>query len=515
MRSASIANLAIGYHRSGATMGYVTDRRVEPHTQRCKTFEYGVLLDNDPKGTLLGSGQLSPTQVTTGFRSGRAVKDRSDSHEDAIFNVSNQAEAFAYLKEDADHYAAQSDFDTGHEFDTVSKRLICSPVVSVNFGAFGTVKPWRYEGPFYADPSYSSISASWLNADDVNASYYGPAAIQACAPTHPLVQLAVDLAEFKSEGARITGAALFKHAERGRSIIVPTKPKRKNPRKNRRRRGQNYRLVTPPSSGLNRRTAVEAGDLVSDEWLNWQFGLQPIMHDAQKALTNMLDSQSLLENFQANSGKIVRRNFHFPLIRETLFTDDSATVAGRLSASSNNGLANQYAFVNGDRYGVQSESVVRTIRIWFEGAFTYYLQPDLKLVDKVARREQEINYLFGTRVTPEVLWNLQPWSWLADWNVNIGTNIANAERLSSDGLVMKYGYLMCETTIDHAIVLNGVPFKGGYTGPFTTIFRTTRKQRVKASPFGFSTTPEHFTLRQWSILGALGFTKSAQSLKTL
>jgi hypothetical protein len=202
-------------------------------------------------------------------------------------------------------------------------------------------------------------------------------------------------------------------------------------------------------------------------------------------------------------------------MRETLYNDQSGTIAGRISASSNSGLANQYAFVNGDRYGVLTESVVKTTNIWFSGAFTYYLQPGNSLIDDLKRREQEINYLFGTRVDPEVLWNLAPWSWLSDWNVNIGTNIANAERLSQDGLVMKYGYLMATTVIDHSVVVDGVPFKGHYTGPFTTIFRTTRKQRVKATPFGFSIVPGSFTDRQWSILASLGYTKGPRALKTV
>jgi hypothetical protein len=168
----------------------------------------------------------------------------------------------------------------------------------------------------------------------------------------------------------------------------------------------------------------------------------------------------------------------------------------------------------GGRFGSWKESVIKTTDIWFTGGFTYYLPPDTKGIDR-ARREQEFNYLFGTQVTPEVLWNLQPWSWLVDWNLNIGTNIANAERLSADGLVMKYGYLMATTTIDHSVTVSNIRLNDGTSRPCTTIFRTQRKQRIKASPFGFSLVPGSFSARQWAILGALGYTKSPQSLKTL
>jgi hypothetical protein len=494
-------------------MAYVSESRLPPNTQYAKTYTLGVQDDFKPIGTRVGLGTFTPVQVTTGWRTGRVAQQLDDSHDAALFDVDSVTKFYNYLEADEAHYSAQSDFDTGHEFDTLSKEVICTPDVDVKFGGFGSSTPYRYHGPLYCDPGYSPVGA-WYNADAVNTAYYGPRAIQACAPTHPLVSLAVDLAEFKSEGARVIGSSLLKHAERGKSVTVPqfkTKINRRGLYKEYRKRDrlkQGRRSaydIAPISSGAN---------VVAEEWLNWQFGLNPIMQDAKKVLNNLLDSQRLLAQYQANSGKITRRSFHFPLQRDTVFEDNAGNL-GRLSASSPTSIPNDYMFVAGNRYGVRRESVVRTVRIWFDGGFTYYLQPDVSLVSDLDRREQQINYLLGTRVTPEVLWNLQPWSWLVDWNLNIGTNIANAERLASDGLVMKYGYLMCETTIDHSIVIENVPIKGTYQGPFTTLFRTTRRQRVKASPFGFSIVPGSFSARQWSILGALGYTKSPQSLKTV
>lgn len=494
-------------------MVYLTQNRLPVNQQYAKTYALGVLQDPKPIGTRVGLGSFTPTQVTTGWRTGRVARTMDDVHDAALFDVDSVTEFYNYLEADEAHYAAQSDYDTGHEFDTLSKEVICTPDLDIKFGVSGPSTPYRYKGPLYCDPSYSPVGA-WYNAADVNTSYYGPRAIQACAPTHPLVSLAVDLAEFKSEGARVIGSSLLKHAERGKSVVVPTFKTKIN----RRGRYREYRRgdrLKPGRAPAFQKAPISAGaNVVAEEWLNWQFGLNPIMQDAKKVLNNILDSQRLLDTYKANSGKLMHRSFHFPLQRDTVFEDNLGNL-GRLSASSPTTIPNDYMFVAGNRYGVRRESVVRTVRIWFDGAFTYYLQPGQNLVADLDRREQQINFLLGTRVTPEVLWNLQPWSWLVDWNLNIGTNIANAERLASDGLVMKYGYLMCETTIDHSIVIESVPIKGTYQGPFTTIFRTTRRQRVKASPFGFSTVPGSFSARQWSILGALGYTKSPQSLKTL
>jgi len=167
---------------------------------------------------------------------------------------------------------------------------------------------------------------------------------------------------------------------------------------------------------------------------------------------------------------------------------------------------------NGSRNGVQSREWVTSKRVWFDGAFTYYYPTGDSLLDVGKRADFLLNQLVGQRIDADVLWNLQPWSWLADWYVNIGTNIANASALTEDGLVMRYGYLMTETISDHVITINGPRTKSGYAGPFKTIYRTVVKERVKASPYGFALNPSGFTARQWAILAALGFTKAPGAL---
>jgi hypothetical protein len=414
---------------------------------------------------------------------------------------------FAYLENDKEHFSAQSEYDTGHEFDTISRSLICTPTLDHKWSSGST--EYHYAGPLVADiPTYGAYGAWPSPPSSVNAAYYGPAAIAACAPTHPLVSLAVDLAEFKSEGARITGAALLKHAERGKSLTPVKYPTKRFGK----RRANGKRVLVPGTSGFDRSPISTGATTAAEEYLNWQFGLNPILRDSRTVLENILDSEDLLEQYRRNSGKLQHRSFRFPLQRTTIY--DGAPTIGGVAPSSASSYMQSFGFAPGGRFGSWKESVVQTTDIWFRGAFTYYLPPDTKGVD-IARREQEFNYLFGTRVTPEVLWNLQPWSWFIDWNVNIGQNIANAERLSSDGLVMKYGYLMCTQTIDHTVTVGNVRLNDGTSRPCTTIFRIQRKQRVKASPFGFSLNPSSFSARQWAILGSLGYTKAPQSLKTL
>lgn len=146
----------------------------------------------------------------------------------------------------------------------------------------------------------------------------------------------------------------------------------------------------------------------------------------------------------------------------------------------------------------------RTIR--FSGAYTYHLQSDNNHLNKLKAYEQRFNHLIGTRLTPSTLWELAPWSWLADWKFNVGDNIANAVALQNDGLVLRYGYLMVTTIQDHTFTLTGPKFKNGTQGPYRITFTQVSKQRYRATPYGFGLNPASFDLRKWSILGSLGLT---------
>jgi hypothetical protein len=121
--------------------------------------------------------------------------------------------------------------------------------------------------------------------------------------------------------------------------------------------------------------------------------------------------------------------------------------------------------------------------------------------------------LVGFRLSPEVLWELQPWSWLVDWVFNVGQILENIESFQTDGLVMRYGYLMCTDVVSTettAIFSNGVFNR---LGPITKRATVTRKLRVRATPYGFGLDPATWSPERWAILAALGLTKTPTSLR--
>jgi hypothetical protein len=249
------------------------------------------------------------------------------------------------------------------------------------------------------------------------------------------------------------------------------------------------------------------------EYLNAQFGWAPLMRDVQALAGVVLETRAALHQYERELDRLVRRRYQFDT--------DISTVEGlskTLSSSS-------YELTSGTPYGgksyfgtrsmtVSPVEITRTVtKSYFSGAFRIY-DPELPWLDQnLTEFEAKANALLGTRLDPEVLWNLQPWSWLADYVFNFGDILSNVSAWS-DGIVMQYGYLMRESDSTKEIQFplglfrrTGLTTWTQATRPLLVTSRAHVKTRVAASPFGFGFNPDSFTESQWAILLALGMSK--------
>jgi hypothetical protein len=160
----------------------------------------------------------------------------------------------------------------------------------------------------------------------------------------------------------------------------------------------------------------------------------------------------------------------------------------------------------------QNLTDVTTRRVWFKGAFSYFLDPGSDLVGRFKRYEQLNNQLYGTRLTAEIVWELAPWSWLIDWFTDVQEVISNANALQDDDLVIKYGYLMVHTKTVRTVTSSGHFY--GYPKPVSVAntYVCERKERFRATPYGFGLDVDAFSPRRWAILSALGFIPDAGRL---
>jgi len=105
---------------------------------------------------------------------------------------------------------------------------------------------------------------------------------------------------------------------------------------------------------------------------------------------------------------------------------------------------------------------------------------------------------------------------LADWKLNIGQVLSNMSAFQNDNLVLRYGYIMQTITVDVTHRTTGLQTRPGTWNPsaVVTTFRSERKIRQRATPYGFGLDPKNFSESQWAILGALGMTMAPKILRT-
>lgn len=264
---------------------------------------------------------------------------------------------------------------------------------------------------------------------------------------------------------------------------------------------------------------------VGSEYLNVQFGWFPLVSDVTKIVQALLNAEAIIGNFAKGSGQFIRRRRSLPsLQRNILF--EGANVRGG-SAAFTTGYRPDGTQISSSGGGfsasVPSASLVVSVSArqdaWFSGAFTYYVpEAGQGFFQDLSRFEALANKLLGTRLTPEVLWEIAPWSWLVDWMIGIQSNISVATRFSNDGLVLNYGYLMVRDRVAVNSLFkirlpNGIGFGTYDDVPAFTRLTIDVKRRIKSTPFGFGLNPSSFDARQWSILAALGMTKGPRTLR--
>lgn len=372
------------------------------------------------------------------------------------------------LKQDARIYVpsakVSSSYDTGHEFYTHDTEYLGTSLPS--WGWTHPVYRVRWQGPIVLSAGVDNLSSliiSPMTAD--SQAVHGARAVKATIPTNSEAGLAQFLGELKRDGIP--------------SLIGSTVLSR---------------------DGLHRK--------FGSEYLNFEFGIKPFVSDIQKLARSVQNSARIVRQLERDSGRIVRRRFTFPPIKSTEHT----TVVNNTSGSPL--LANvPYNYMEWNSSRSIEITDARTERIWFSGAYTYYCDMGSTLISRFNRYEQLASKLLGARITSGVLWDLAPWSWLSDWFADVGLMLDNASAFQRDGLVIRHGYLMRQTVVNRSVSgtfrLMGDP---GHT-LVSNSYRTVRKERFKATPYGFGLLHEDFNPRQWAILGALGMTLSPGKMR--
>jgi hypothetical protein len=336
-----------------------------------------------------------------------------------------------------------------------------------------TVNAYYAGGVKYVDGNIHGISAALANFNQLN-SYcatvtdsvmdsWGTTAISQVIPTKSEVDLTVSAIELAREGLpKLIGQGLLK------SVI------------------KDHRKV-------GRHIQEGAGD-----YLNYEFGIKPLINDVQGISKSIVEAAVRLKQLERDSGRLVRRKFDFPIRREEL----RSTVTSFTPV----GWSNTYLWRDFRANRQENYYNLETKR-WFSGAFTYHLDLGERQRNQLYAAADNARLLLGVKLDAEVLWNLAPWSWLADWFGNVGDIMTNVSHFSRDRLVMPYGYLMCSQSATRRAITTLNWNDPAAPRQLVDYASFIRKQRRPAHPFGFGLSDMMLDTRQTAILSALGITR--------
>jgi len=231
------------------------------------------------------------------------------------------------------------------------------------------------------------------------------------------------------------------------------------------------------------------------EYLNAEFGWKPFISDVKKQTAATVNAKKHIKSFQDNSGQRVKRRIDLGTTR----TSSSSTKHAQ-------GLPGNAIYVydiSGDMHIDESFEQ----RVWFSACYRYYIPPLGKdWLSNIAAGEAILHKLYGLRVDPHLLWELSPWTWMADYFGNVGDIMTNLSAFSSDNLVALYAYVMVESTGARTYSCSGTCSTDGSTVSPSSTFTTVTKQRYKGNPYGFAVGGS-LTNNQAGILGALGLSR--------
>lgn len=237
---------------------------------------------------------------------------------------------------------------------------------------------------------------------------------------------------------------------------------------------------------------------VANHWLNTQFGWFPFLHDMRRFYNTTKNLEQQLNQLQRDNAQWIKRG---GTVDKTEDTDEESM--GSETSTAHYPILTTSCYRDPYASGTGSYRVIRNDarHTWFKARWRYHI-PD---IGTVKWRRRAVRQMYGLSISPSLLWELTPWSWLVDWCSNFGDVISNLDNGLAENLAAKYAYVMGTTCSNYTVESTADLVGGALTNSWS--FSIERKERSAASPFGFGLTSSDFSGRQWSILSALGLSR--------
>lgn len=228
---------------------------------------------------------------------------------------------------------------------------------------------------------------------------------------------------------------------------------------------------------------------VAKDYVAWNFAWKPLESEIRGYYKNVIEADNIIQEAQkATRNNVIRVGHSYPIAAESSATSGNIVVY-RWSDS--------YPFGTQGKGGTWKQN---TRRVWFEGKYVTF--PSVPKAASNSSRDFSsfAKEVLGLQLTPEVLWNLSPWSWFSDWLTNTDVILGSVSDLLSDGMVPVSSFVMCHTRRE--------AYTASYSltswSPVKTFVLFETKKRFMSVPYlGFGGVGT-LNARQLSILAALG-----------
>lgn len=234
-------------------------------------------------------------------------------------------------------------------------------------------------------------------------------------------------------------------------------------------------------------------------YLAVEFGWKPFLRDILDWWESLKQIDQQIAQLKRDNGRWIKRGGSVKSF--------SNTTTKNLTSTSSCYPTNYLMNVTGVKKTTVKEDV------WFSGSFRYYI-PELN--SRKWGTMRSLIEIWDIKAGPEQIYNVIPFSWLADWFSNAGSVIGNLQSAMEDRLVAKYAYVMRHTETRIKTRANFTARQSGYYSTdyvsdscsSETLLET--KERAVANPFGFNIFWPDLSVKQKSILFALGLMASGR-----
>lgn len=249
---------------------------------------------------------------------------------------------------------------------------------------------------------------------------------------------------------------------------------------------------------------------LAEHYLAMQFGWIPLQRDIQKFVKEQLRLDAELQRIIKQAGRPQRRRVNLQShegARHTTQTMSASGGSGHVVRTSPVLVTQCYTDGNLKKAHMSTTQTVEHIT-WAAGAFRYLLPPGPRTRKWKRALKRKI---MGLRVSPSLMYELVPWSWLVDYFTDVGQFTKAISPGFADRLICDSAYI-CTTSrwtyvTEASLGVWTSSSNDSKSVQMSTVNIAVRKVRVHASPFGFGVKQSDLNPKQVSILGALGYSK--------